>query len=167
MKSYFIFSLLILASLVMQAQDELVIKGTKKITKKLTPQQVIDSLEARFPDAKSVNYYKVINTAGKNGWDVTEEDNLEPGSEIEYYTLSFKRDDFQYYGLYKSDGSLVKSKQEQKDVALPEPVVTSIKSIAKDYPGYKLKSKNYFKRTDYEKNKEYYEGVATNGKEEK
>ena len=167
MKSYFIFSLLVLASLAMQAQDELVIKGTKKITKKLTPQQVIDSLEARFPNAKSVNYYQVSATAAKNGWEVTEEDNLEPGSEVEYYTLSFKRDDFQYYRLYKPDGTLVMSKQEQKDVALPEPVVTSIRSIAKDYPGYKLKSKTYYKRSNYEKNKEYYEVVATNGKEDK
>jgi len=51
---------------------------------------------------------------------------------------------------------------------LPEPVVTSLKAIAKDYPGYKVVSKNYYKKQNYSKSKEYYEVTANkNGKEEK
>ena len=159
--------ILTLISLLTQAQDEIVLKGTKKITKKLTPQQVIDSLEARFPNAKSVNYYKGGAEAAKNGWDVTAEDDLGADAEITYYTLSFKRDDFKYYGLYKADGTLLRSKSEETDVALPEAVVKSIKSIASQYRGYKVTSKTHFKRYDHTKNTEHYEIIAKKGKETK
>jgi hypothetical protein len=167
MKNYIVILILSIISLIAQAQSELVIKGTKKITKKMTPQQVIDSLEARFPNARSVNYYKVATTAAKNGWQVTAEDNLEAGAEVELYTISFKRDDFKYYGLYKADGTLLRSKYEEKDVDLPEQVVQSIKTIASQYPGFKVTGKTHFKRYDYSKNTEYYEITAKKGKETK
>jgi len=42
-------------------------------------------------------------------------------------------------------------------------VIASLKAIAKDYPGYKVVSKNYYKQTDYSKSKEYYQVTAKNG----
>jgi hypothetical protein len=165
MKYYLSIAILCMITLLAKAQSELVIKGTKKITKKMTPQQVIDSLEARFPNAKSVNYYKVAATAAKKGWEITAEDNLEAGAEVEFYTISFKRDDFKYYGLYKADGTLVRSKYEEKDVELPEKVVQSIKSIASQFPGYKISGKTHFKSFNHTKNTEHYEITAKKGKE--
>jgi hypothetical protein len=38
-----------------------------------------------------------------------------------------------------------------------------LKAIAKDYPGYKVVEKNYFKQQNYSKHKEYYEVTAKNG----
>ena len=42
-------------------------------------------------------------------------------------------------------------------------MVASLKAIAKDYPGYKVVEKNYFKQQNYSKHKEYYEVTAKNG----
>lgn len=149
--------------LFVSAQDDIVITGTKKITKQLTPQQVIDSLNKRFPDAESVQYYQP--TSGiQNGWAVTEEDNLQAGSELDYYTISFKRNGLKYYGLYKKDGTLVQSKVEESVASLPEPIQNSIKEISKDHPGYTIVSKTYYKNQNYSKSKEYYEVIAEKGK---
>jgi hypothetical protein len=156
-----------MAYLLCQAQDELVIKGTKQIRKKLTPQQVIDSLESRFPDAKSVKYYKVPSSQAKTGWAVTEEDDMEADEDIDYYTISFKRDDFRYYGLYKPDGTLVMSKMEEKVTTLPVAVAQSVKSLSTQYPGYVVNGETHFRRLDHSKNKEYYEITAKKGKENK
>jgi len=165
MKKFLIAQLIILLSLYASAQD-LTIKGTRKITKEYTPQQVIDSLNKKFPDAKSVQYYQGTAEATERGWTVTTEDNLN-GADPEYYTISFKQEGLQYYGLYDHSGNLLECKIQQKLDQLPEPVVTSLKAIAKDYPGYKVVSKNYFKKQNYSKSKEYYEITAKKGNEEK
>ena len=54
MKRFLLAQLIILLSLYSSAQEDLVIKGTKKVVKKYTPQQVIDSINKRLPDAKAV-----------------------------------------------------------------------------------------------------------------
>lgn len=167
MKYHLIIAALTMISLLAQAQEEMVMRGTKKINKKLTPQQVIDSLEAKFPDARSVNYYKTGVAAAKNGWEVTANDDLGGDAEITYYTISFKRENFKYFGLYKADGTLLRSKSEENDVDLPEPVVQSIKTIASQFPGFKVTGKTHFKRYDYTKNTEYFEITAKKGKETK
>src|ERR1700755_2023017 len=88
---------------------DLVIEGSSKINRHLTPQQVIDSLNKTFPDAKSVRYFKTPPDAARRGWTVKEENNLSPGETIDYYTISFKRANMKYYGLYTRDGRLVNS----------------------------------------------------------
>jgi hypothetical protein len=167
MKSYLLAQLIVLLPFLSFTQDDLVIKGTKKVSQELTPQQVIDSLHKHFPDAEAVKYYKGTAEVTQRGWSVSTEDNLTPGASVDYYTISFKQEGLQYYGLYQGDGTLVECKIEQKLDALPTPVVTSLKSIAKDYPGYKVVEKNYYKKQNYTKSKEYYEVIAKNGKSEK
>jgi hypothetical protein len=149
------------------AQDEITITGTNKITKELTPQQVIDSLEAKFPDARSVVYYKIPADAATRGWDISVEDNVDPGTSIDYYSIKFKRHDFQYYGLYKPDGTLVMSKYQETMNHIPEAIKASLKVLSKEYPGYKVKSKTYYRNTNYSNSKEYYEFVASDGKAKK
>jgi hypothetical protein len=149
------------------AQEDLVITGKTKITKELTPKQIIDSLEARFPDAKSVAYYKIPKDAAAKGWEINVEDNIEGENVIDYYTLKFKRHDFQYYGLYKPDGTLVSSKYKETVKNVPEPIKTSLQLLSKQYPGYKLSSKTYYKNTNYNSSNEYYEFIASNGKDTK
>jgi hypothetical protein len=150
-----------------QAQNEIRIEGSKKITKQMTPSQVIDSLHARFPDAKAIAYYKVPADAAAKGWAISMDDNIEPESDIDYYTIKFRNNDFQYYGLYEPDGTLVMSKYEQEVIHVPETIKTSLMNLKQQYPGYKVKSKTYYKNTNYSKTKEYYEFVASNGKNKK
>ena len=70
------------------------IKGSKMISKDSTPQQVIDTLKKRFPNAQSVQYYET-SAAAANGWAVSVEDQGHYGEDAEYYTIKFKREDFQ------------------------------------------------------------------------
>ena len=71
-----------IAGLVYSQQHDVVITGSKKINKKATPQQIVDSLKTRFPDATAIQYYQApASGVSKGGWAVTEEDNLpEDGS---------------------------------------------------------------------------------------
>lgn len=149
------------------AQDEMVITGTNKITRELTPQQVIDSLEARFPDAKAVAYYKIPADAAARGWTISVDDGIEGDAAIDYYTIKFKRQDFQYYGLYKPDGTLVMSKHKEAVKKIPDNIAASLKQLSQKYPGYRVKTKNYYKNTNHANSKEYYEFVASNGKDTK
>ncbi|HEY4286614.1 MAG TPA: hypothetical protein VGN00_05900 [Puia sp.] len=168
MKKLFLFSAVALLCLSVRAQDEaVIINGSKKISRKLTPQQVIDSLTSRFPDAHSIKYYKVPPDAASKGWTVSKEDNLTSGETVDYYTISFKRADLQYYGLFAPDGRLIRSKQEESADNLPEPVKFSIKSLGAEHPGYKVISKKYFKNIHSSTSEEYYEIIAENGNEKK
>ena len=158
MKKYLLFTTALVLSIVVNAQDELVIKGSKPTTMEATPKQIIDSLNKRFPNAKSIHYYETPAIAAKNGWTVSQESDLDFNSEIDYYTLSFKRSDFKYYALYKADGTLVSAKYEETEANLPAAVTTAIKQLAaSDYKEYKLYSKKYFKQVNQGKMKEYYE----------
>jgi hypothetical protein len=149
------------------AQGDITITGTKKISKKMTPSQVLDSLHARFPDAKAISYYKVPADAAAKGWEISKEDNLGTDEVVDLYTIRFKRNDFRYYGLYKPDGTLVMSKYEEEVTHIPDTVKNSILRLGELYPGYKVTSKTYYKNTNYSKTKEYYEFVAVNGKNKK
>lgn len=169
MKIYVSLLLATFVSFVALAQDDLVITASKKVSKAVTPTQVVDSLQKKFPDAKAVEYYQTPAGGVARGWAVSEDDNLEGGT-IDYYTLAFKRDDAQYYGLYKADGTLVKSKFEEKNVELPDAVKTSLKKLGGgDYKNYTLLSKNYFKNVNHSTAKEYYEvsAVSKSNKKDK
>ncbi len=162
MKKLLLMAVTISLSNYLFAQDpDIVISGSNKITKELTPQQIIDSLQKRFPNAKAVEYYQTSPAAVKAGWVVNEQDNLGSDDKLDYYTLKFKNDDFQYYGLYKRDGTLVKSKYEETDAHLPDAVKTSLKNLAGDtYKDWNVMSKKYYKNVNNNTHKEYYEVVA-------
>lgn len=164
MKRLLFAGVVILAQLYAQAQDEaVIIHASTKINRKMTPQQVVDSLNARFPDAHSIKYYKIPADAAKKGWTVSKEDNLQPGETIDYYTITFKRADLDYYGLFRADGRLIRSKEEQKADKLPGPVKFSIQALGEQHPGWTVVSKKYFKNLDSESMEEYYEIVAKKG----
>lgn len=155
------FGVFLSASLHAQYQSD-IIKASKKISKEATPKQIIDSLKKRFPNAKAIAYYKTHNEAAKNGWKVTEEDHMDEDEAIELYTLSFKRADFQYYALFRADGTLISSKYEQYNKDLPKAAKASLKNLGGgDYKNYNLVSKTYYKTVDYKHKKNYYEIVAT------
>ncbi|MBO9573882.1 MAG: hypothetical protein J7497_16970, partial [Chitinophagaceae bacterium] len=156
MKKYLFSVAVIIFSLIQfaQAQEEMVITGTKKINKKLTPQQVVDSLNSRFPDAKAVQYYQAPASGVHNGWVVTEDDELPSDASVDYYTISFKNNNMNYYGLYDKKGHLLKSKQEHSISELPEAVSNSLKNIGEMHPGYTVISKTYYKSTNESKSKE-------------
>lgn len=142
-----------------QASGELTIQASKSVTKDSTPQQVIDTLKKRFPNAEAVQYYET-SAATANGWAVSGDDMLS-GDVPEYYTIKFKRHDFQYYALFEPDGTLVKSEFQQKDVELPEAVKASLLKLkAEKYPDYQLLTKDYYKYEDYDMHKDYYEITA-------
>jgi hypothetical protein len=139
-------------------EPDVVITASKPTTKELTPQQVIDSLKKRFPNAKSVQYFQTPQSALKSGWTIDEEDNLDTGSELDNYTISFKRKDFQYYALFDAQGNLLMMKYEEYDTQLPQAVKDTIKRmLGADYVNYKLVSKTHYKKENKQKKKEYYE----------
>jgi len=166
-KSLFLLLAIAWCSQLFAQDDDIVIRGTTKVSKNLAPKVVIDSLNKKFPNAKAVQYYKTPADAAKKGWTITTENDLDPSDEIEYYTISFTRDNMKYYGLYKANGELVTSKLSQSVKTLPTAIQTSLKSLSTQYPGYKVVSKTYYKNTNYNKHKEHYEIIAQKGKEKK
>src|SRR3954454_9740411 len=107
MKKYLFSLLMCLPVIFVHAQTgELVIKGAKPISAKQTPQQVLDSLHARFPNAEAAKIYQEKGADAANGWAVSKTDDLGLEGDITYYTISFKSDGMQYYGLYDPNGKL-------------------------------------------------------------
>jgi hypothetical protein len=161
MKKLLIVALIVAISIVSFGQTAgVTIKASKMITKDSTPQQVIDTLKKRFPNAEAVQYYET-SAAAANGWAVSAEDQGHSGDDAEYYTIKFKRHDFQYYALFAADGTLIKSEFQQKDVKLPEAVTASLLKLKADkYPDYQLMTKDYFKYENYDMHKDYYEITA-------
>lgn len=162
MKKYLLLVLAIALKIASLHAQDIVIKASKKVSIQATPKQIIDSLKKRFPNAQAVQSYKTSSTAAKNGWKVNEQDNL-GSDDLDMYTLSFKRDDFNYYALYQSDGTLVRAKFQQNGVTMPDVTRASLKQLAGDnYKDYKLISNTYYKTFDYGSKKSYYEVVAVN-----
>jgi hypothetical protein len=150
-----------LASLGALSQDEaVIIRGSTKIDRNMTSQQVIDSLNARFPNAHAVKYFKIPPDAVNKGWTVSREDNLGTNEAIDYYTVTFKREGFNYYALFQADGTLVRSKHEEKVDQLPDAVKFSIKALQEQHPGYKVVSKKYFRNISGSTDEEYFEVIA-------
>jgi len=168
MKKYLVLAIMAFVFSKLFSQDNaVVITGTGKISKNMAPHEIVDTLKKIFPDAKAVKYYKLPAEAAKNGWTISQDDNLGPGDVVDYYTISFKRADMRYYGLFTADGTLVKEKMEQKVDKLPEPIKASIKTLSQDHPDYKIVSKTFYKNVDNNTNEEYYEILAKNGKDDK
>jgi hypothetical protein len=169
MKKLLLLSATLVSSAIAFAQNDIVITGTRKVTEEVAPKAVVDSLHKRFPDAKAVEYFKVDSNVIKRGWTVTEEDNLSSDATIDRYTISFKRDNMKYYGLYKADGTLIMSKMEETDAVLPEPVKATLLKMKEEaqYKDWKMQSKKFFHNVNYDKSKAYYEIVATRGSDSK
>jgi hypothetical protein len=170
MKKYILTAVGIMLSafvLVQAQQQDVVIKGSKQIDKKVTPQQVIDSLNKRFPDAESVKYFTAKPDVVQRGWTVSEENKLQLNEDLDYYTISFNRQGLKYYGLYDREGNLLESKIEESVDSLPEAIHNAVQKIPQQYPGYKVVSKTYFKEQDYSSSKYYYEVVAEKGANKK
>lgn len=168
MKKYLsLLAAIALFSTAFAQDDELIIHGTTKVNKNLAPKVVIDSLNKTFPNAKAVQYYKTPKDAAKEGWTVTEDNDLGPDDEIDYYTISFNRNNMKYYGLYKANGHLVSSRLKQNVNNLPAAIKSSMKMLGTQYPGYKVLSKTYYKNLNHTKKKEYYEIVAEKGNDKK
>src|SRR5438309_1290095 len=167
MKKYLLTLVVSFPALLALAQGDIVIKGTKSISEQHTPKQVLDSLHARFPNAEAVRYYEENGADATRGWAISKEDNMAYGHEIEYYTISFKREGLNYYGLYDRDGKLMEGKIEQKVTDLPAPVAEALKNSETKYPGYKVVSKTAFHVHNYSSKKEYYEVGIQNGNTKK
>jgi hypothetical protein len=163
MKKYLLSMIIVLGGIYAKAQGDIVITGSKPLSKKLTPQQVIDSIGKRFPDAKSIKYYSSKEDVANKGWNVTEEDNLHSNADVEYYTVSFKQEGMNFYGLYNQDGELLQTKIEHSVDDLPDTIKSSLKELGQKYPGYKVISKTYYLKENEASKKEYYEVVAQKG----
>src|ERR1700743_651965 len=70
MKKCLLLIAAVIAVVSLYAQDDIVIHASNKIDRKATPQQVIDSLKKRFPNAKAVQYYKTKAAGIKAGWTI-------------------------------------------------------------------------------------------------
>jgi len=169
MKKYIIFSFMLCSASVIYAQETaldngIVIKGSNEISKELTPKEIVDSLKKRFPNAEAVKYYKTPASTIEAGWNITSEDNIDQGSELDTYTISFKNHKFQYYALFDKNGNLLMEKHEETDAALPTAVVNAVKTLAQNdkYKDYKLLEKKYYKQENYGKKKEYFEIIGVN-----
>lgn len=168
MKHFFALTVLsLLLSRSFSQDNAMVITGTGKISKSMAPHEIVDTLKKIFPDAKAVKYYKLPAEAAKNGWTISQEDNLGHDDVIDYYTISFKRSDMQYYGLFTADGTLVRSKMKQNVDKLPEPIKMSLKTLLHDHPDYTVAAKTFYKNVNNDNNEEYYEILAKNGKDDK
>jgi hypothetical protein len=164
MKKYLFSLLMCLPAILVNAQTgELVIQGSKPISAKQTPQQVMDSLHARFPNAEAVKIYQEKGADAANGWEVTKSDDIGLDGQVDYYTISFKNHGMQYYGLYDPHGKLIESKGQAKIEDLPKPVADAYHNIAKTRPGWVVVSKTGFRQRNYDTKKEYYEVVAEKG----
>lgn len=165
MKKYLALAILFICSDLVHAQseDEVVITASNKIARQTTPSQVVDSLKKRFPNANAVQYYETSPEAVRTGWAVEKEDDLSPGEDLDYYTVSFKRKDFRYYALFDQEGTLLMSKYEEHVSKVPGAVKNSVKqALGSSYKDYSVLSKNYYKKVNHEKRSEYYEVKVVN-----
>ena len=165
MKKMLSLSIVLFACFHAMSQDDeaIIIKASNKISKSMTPQQVIDSLNAHFPNAQAVKYYKAPQDVVNRGWTVSKDDNLGPSDAIDYYTITFKNDNLDYYGLFAADGRLIRSKQENTVEHVPDAVKTSVQGLAAQHPGWKVVSKKYYKNLNSKSMEEYYEIIAQKG----
>jgi hypothetical protein len=171
MKNFVLLILFMCCVCLANAQDEekeVVIHASTKIPIEATPKHIIDSLKKRFPNARAVQYYKTNAAAAKAGWKIEEENDMAFADDLDAYTISFKRNDFQYYALFDADGTLLKSKYQENGAKLPAAVKASLQHLAGDNAkNYTVVSRTYFKRVDHKWQREYYEVTAVNNKDKK
>lgn len=148
-------------------EDEIITSGTTKINRQLTPKLIMESLSRSFPGAITIEYFVAGGNDVKEGWAITEEESNACVDGWAYYIISFKRADRKYYGLFAENGQLVMVKLKQDLSELPDPVKESLRSMGKEYHGYRFLSKTYYKNQNQSGHTEYCEIIAERGKEKK
>ena len=172
MKKYLLFALASLFSASLYAQNaehDVVLTASTKTSIEATPRQIIDSLKRKFPNAKAVQAYQTSPEAVKKGWLITKEDNLHSTrGDVERYTISFKNADFQCYGLFEADGTMLRAKYQENNPKIPKGAKASMLKVGADdfYKGFKVVSKTYFKEVNYKTHTSYYEIEVVNTQNE-
>lgn len=132
-----------------------------KITKSDVPSAVVQKAEKDFPDASPFQFYSVGETSISKDWKVSEDVDFKETDKIDHYSVEMKGKNSHYEALYDEKGKLLMSKEVQKDVALPQPV---LHSIAQSYPNVAMKKDVHSKIIDHGQKKEYYVIQMENGK---
>ena len=156
MKKLFAIILAIVVFNVQAQEKELFTIDAKPISPQAIPSDVMESIKQDFPGNEVVQYYLLAADRVNPEWAVVMEDNLEPGDQIDHYTVMLKGKKGGYvYGLYNKDGDLQKMKVLANDFALPESI--SKAATSGNYDGYAIKSDKYVKMVDKKSNREYVE----------
>jgi|GEM_PF-732352 len=142
-----------------QKRDEIVIRDTRKISRLEIPRPVTDSLEKKFPDANTIQYYQTATAAAKNGWIIVSSNARAkwPNEQTIYYTAAFKLNDYQYYNLYNKKGELLKYKCEMKKGRSPYQVRQAVSKLSGTFPGYALTGNRCYKVVHMDSRNVYYE----------
>src|SRR5688572_16879932 len=94
-----------------------------KVSKSDVPGPIVTQAQKDFPDASPFEFYSVGESSVSKDWKITEDVNISEGQTIDHYVVEMKGKDSYYHALYDGDGKLIMSREWQKDVALPQPVV--------------------------------------------
>jgi len=144
------------------AQEEVVKKmDAVKITKSDVPGPVMQQAQKDFPNASPFQFYSVGENSVSKDWKISEDVDFKENEKVDHYSVEMKGKDSHYEALYDEEGKLLMSKQFEKNVALPQPV---LQALAKDYPGVTLKKDEHTKTIDHGKKKDYYVVSLANGK---
>jgi hypothetical protein len=144
------------------AQEEVVKKmDVVKISKSDVPSTVVEQAQKDFPNASPFQFYSVGETSISNDWKVSEDVNFKESDKVDHYSIEMKGKNSHYEALYDEGGKLLMSKQFEKDVALPQPV---LQALAKEYPGVSLKKDTHTKIVEHGTMKDYYVVSLGNGK---
>lgn len=144
-------------------EDAFVVKETTKINRQLIPKPVIDSLNKIFPRSVAIEYYSMPPYVAKNAWAIAEVDSLVSYRDTSnYYLIVIKRGDLKFYGAFSAMGQLIMTKKKETTDLLPGVVQHSMRSIRKDYPGYRVRSSSCYMNESQAKQL-YYEVVAERG----
>lgn len=147
---------------VVLAQEEILKEiDAVKVSESDVPGPVVKEIEDDFPNMSPFQYYNIGETSVSSDWKISEEVNFDQGDKIDHYVVEMKGENANYHALYDSEGKLLMSREMQKDVALPHPIV---ESIAKKYPGVGIKKDEHSKVIDHDKKEEYYVVTLANGK---
>jgi len=147
------------------SQDSIVLKATK-VPAGQVPQAVLTSHKNNFPDSKVMQYFKLPPGAKNNEWVITESDNLQPGEEIDRYSVTYKMNNGYYQSLYSKDGTLLRSQVKLSNVAVPKAIMAKFDADP-NYKGYVVIKDRYTKLVDHKEKKEYYRLVVKKDKTEK
>lgn len=163
MKQYLFFLVSLCSFYGAQAQeDQLIVQEATKINRQLVPATVMDSLHQLFPHMLPIEYYTLPPVAARNAWAVPADSLVPHTDSSEYYLIINKRSDLKLYTLFANDGHLIMTKLREDVSILPDVVMTSIKELRTDYPGYKIRSTACYRNEDRDR-RLYYEVIAERG----
>jgi hypothetical protein len=138
----------------------------KKISQTETPVTVLQAVSADFPASEVIDYYLYDDNLVSSEWVVTEDDKMQPDTNLDYYSVLIKGKDGGYaYGLYDKNGKLMSMKLIAENFALP-PAVASAATTGK-YAGYKVKSDKFVRIVHRKTDKEYLEVLVEKGNDVK